>query len=73
MASTESESPPELAAAVGRYALGEVSLGKAAELADLSRWEFEEVLRDAGVDKLYGPRDENALAEEVDTACDRST
>jgi predicted HTH domain antitoxin len=66
--STSSEPPDELATAVGRYVLGEISLGKAAEAAGMSRWEFEEVLRDAGFEALYGPRTDEQLEEELDAA-----
>jgi predicted HTH domain antitoxin len=53
MASSTSREPTdELATAVGRYVLGELSLGKAAEEAGMSRWEFEEVLKDADFDAL---------------------
>jgi predicted HTH domain antitoxin len=58
----------ELANAVGRYALGEISLGKAAEVAGLSRWEFEEILEDAGFAALYGPQDRDELRAEISTA-----
>jgi len=61
----------ELATAIGEYVLGEVSLGKAAEEAGLSRWEFEEVLEDAGFAALYGPRTRADLDDEVDVALDR--
>jgi predicted HTH domain antitoxin len=61
----------ELATAIGEYVLGEVSLGKAAEEAGLSRWEFEEVLQEAGFTALYGPRTSEALDDEVDVALDR--
>jgi predicted HTH domain antitoxin len=67
MASTGSASE-ELATAIGRYVLGEVSLGKAAETAGLSRWEFEIRLQEAGFDALYGPRTDDQLADEIDTA-----
>jgi len=67
MASTGSANE-ELATAIGRYVLGEVSLGKAAEAAGLSRWEFETRLQEAGFDALYGPRTDDQLAEEIDTA-----
>jgi predicted HTH domain antitoxin len=71
MASTTGpEANDELATAVGQYVLGEVSLGKAAEIAGLSRWEFEAVLEDAGFTALYGPRTDDQLAEELDTARD---
>lgn len=60
----------ELATAVGQYALGEVSLGRVAEIVGTSRWEFEEVLEDAGCSALYGPRTRDDLADEVDAARD---
>ena len=59
-----------LAAAIGQYVLGEVSLGKAAENAGMTRWEFEELLEDAGFDALYGPRSTEELRDEVDAALD---
>jgi len=68
--STSSEPTDELATAIGRYVLGEISLGKAAEVTGMSRWEFEKVLRDAGFEALYGPRTEDQLEEELDTARD---
>lgn len=67
MVSTGSASE-ELATAIGWYVLGEVSLAKAAETAGLSRWEFETRLQEAGFDALYGPRADDQLAEEIDTA-----
>ena len=71
MASATSPDPSdELATAVGQYVLGEISLGKAAETAGLSRWEFERVLEDAGFEALYGPRTPDQLQEELDTARD---
>lgn len=70
VASTTDEPTEELATAIGRYVLGEHSLGKAAEEAGLSRWEFEEVLRDAGFAALYGPRTDDHLQAELDTARD---
>jgi len=71
MASSTSREPSdELATAVGRYVLGELSLGNAAESAGLSRWEFEEVLQDAGFTALYGPRTEDQLRAELDAARD---
>jgi predicted HTH domain antitoxin len=59
-----------LATAIGQYVLGEVSLGKAAENAGMTRWEFEELLEDAGFDALYGPRSTEELRDEVDAALD---
>jgi len=66
--STSSEPTDELATAVGQYVLGEISLGKAAEAAGMTRWEFEEVLRDAGFEALYGPRTDDQLEDELDAA-----
>ena len=69
MASSTSPKPnDELATAVGQYVLGEISLGKAAESAGLSRWEFEEVLKEAGFAALYGPRTGDDLRDEIDVA-----
>lgn len=70
MASTSNEPTDELATAVGRYALGELSLGRAAEAAGMSRWEFEAVLEDAGFTALYGPRTDDELQRELDVARD---
>lgn len=60
----------DLATAVGLYALGELSLGRAAERAGVDRWTFEDVLEEAGVPVRYGPESEADLEEEVDTALD---
>lgn len=43
--------------AVRRYRDGEVSLGRAAELADLSPWRFLDVLDDRGVEATYTEAD----------------
>ncbi|AWB26561.1 UPF0175 family protein [Halococcoides cellulosivorans] len=70
MASTSRGPTDELATAVGRYVLGDLSLGRAAEEAGLSRWEFEELLSDAGFSALYGPRTDEQLDGEIDVARD---
>lgn len=70
MASSSSEPSDELATAVGRYVLGDLSLARAAEAAGMSRWVFEEVLEDAGFTALYGPRTGNQLQQEIDIALD---
>lgn len=72
MASTSSEPTDELATAVGRYVLGELSLGRAAEEAGMSRWKFEEVLKNAGFSSLYGLRTDDELQRELDIARDPS-
>lgn len=68
--STSPEANDELATAVGQYVLGEISLGKAAESAGMSRWEFEEILEEAGFTALYGPRADADLRDEIDVARD---
>ena len=72
MASEASRDPPNetLATAIGEYVLGEVSLGKAAEKAGLSRWEFEDRLIAAGFTALYGARTDDELATEIESASD---
>ena len=52
--------------------LGELSLGRAAEEAGMSRWEFEEVLENAGFSSLYGLRTNDELQRELDIARDPS-
>lgn len=60
----------ELAETIGLYALGEISLGKAAERADVSRWEMREILKEAGVELRLGPQSQEELQDEVDAALD---
>lgn len=67
---TEPEDPTELAETIGLYALGEISLGKAAERTGVSRWEMTTVLQEAGVEVRLGPQDEDELKDEVDVALD---
>lgn len=72
MASKADREPADddLATAIGRYVLGEISLGKAAENAGMTRWEFEELLQKTGFTALYGPRTTEELQDEVDVALD---
>lgn len=72
MAADAAPEPPddELARAVGQYVLGEWSLGRAAESVGLTRWEFEELLDEAGFSALYGPRSGRDLQDELDAARD---
>jgi hypothetical protein len=58
----------ELTTAVGQYVLRAVSLGRAAESVGMTRWEFEELLRDVRFHALYGPRTPSELSAEVATA-----
>lgn len=70
MATEPAGSDDGLATAIGHYVLGDISLGKAAEQADMSRWEFEEVLEEAGFEVLYGPRTPDDLESELDAVRD---
>ncbi|MFB6283598.1 MAG: UPF0175 family protein [Halobacteria archaeon] len=47
----------KLSTAVEKYRLGEISLGKAAEIADVGIWEFMEILRDRGIEPSYSEDD----------------
>lgn len=67
---TGPEDPTELAETIGLYALGEISLGKAAEQVGVSQWEMTTVLEEAGVEVRLGPQDEDELKDEVDVALD---
>lgn len=60
----------ELATTIGLYVLGEISLGKAAERAGVTRWEMQELLKDHGVDPRLGPSDMDDAADEVETIRD---
>jgi predicted HTH domain antitoxin len=56
------------ATTVGRYVLGEISLGKAAERVGLTRWELEDLLEEAGVELRLGPQSREALDDDINTA-----
>lgn len=68
--STAGGDTEELATTIGLYALGEISLGKAAERTGVTRWEMEELLREAGVELRLGPQSMDDLEDEVDAALD---
>ncbi len=68
--STSPTTDDDVATAVGQYILGELSLGKAAEAAGVSRWEFEELLEEAGYMARYGPQTADDLQKELDVARD---
>lgn len=53
---TDAETPDDdLAYAIGRYVLGDVSLGRSAELAGVSRWRMMNLLQEHGVELQLGP------------------
>lgn len=58
----------ELATVIGLYALGELTLGDAADRLGVSRVEMQEVLNDAGVSLRLGPRTVEEAREEADAA-----
>ncbi|WP_276256782.1 UPF0175 family protein [Halomontanus rarus] len=57
-----------LATTIGLYALGEISLGKAAARTDVTRWEMMEFLSEEGVAVRLGPQSMQDLESEVETA-----
>jgi predicted HTH domain antitoxin len=69
--SDAAEDTEQLATTIGLYVLGEISLGKAAERTGVTRWEMEEILQEAGVERRLGPRSMEELEDEVDVALDR--
>lgn len=58
----------ELATVIGRYALGELSLGEAAERAGVSKVRMQEILNEAGVELRLGPETKDDARSEVDVA-----
>jgi len=64
------EDKEQLATTIGLYVLGEISLGKAAERTDVTRWEMEEILQEAGIELRLGPQSMEELEDEVDVALD---
>lgn len=59
-----------IAAAVSLYERGNVTLGTAARLADVDRFEMRDILREEGVELRLGPEDMAAAREEIDVARD---
>lgn len=74
MAADRESVPPEretLATAVGLYALGEYTLGQAAEHAGVSRFAMRDTLTDLGFEvHLGGPRDVDDAKAELDALSD---
>ncbi|WP_254864270.1 UPF0175 family protein [Halovivax gelatinilyticus] len=57
-----------IAAAVSLYDDGDITLGTAARLAGLNRFEMRDILREEGVDLRFGPEDMAAVRDEIDVA-----
>lgn len=53
-------------AAVQIYSDGEVTLGRAAEIAGLTRWEFESVLADRGIEVTVSSDTAEALDQQFE-------
>ncbi len=59
-----------LAAAIHLYDSNEISLGKAARLAGVSRFDMPDLLREHGVGVKLGPQDMDEAQAEIDVARD---
>lgn len=57
-----------VAAAVSLYDAGDITLGTAARLADVNRFEMRDMLREEGVELRLGPEDMDAASDEIDAA-----
>lgn len=68
--SISKENRADLARIIGLYALGDLSLGQAAQKAGVSQQEFREILSDTAVEARIGPEDLEDAQREVDTALD---
>mgnify|MGYP000489453574 CR=1 FL=1 len=59
-----------IAAAVSLYEDGEITLGTAARLAGVNRFEMRDLLREESVELRIGPEDMAAAKDEIDAARD---
>jgi predicted HTH domain antitoxin len=59
-----------LAASIHLYEQESISLGKAARLAGVSRFDLSEILREHGVEVRLGPEDMEDAQREIDAARD---
>jgi predicted HTH domain antitoxin len=57
-----------VAAAVALYREEDITLGTAARLADVNRFEMRDILREEGVELRISPEDMTDAREEIDTA-----
>jgi predicted HTH domain antitoxin len=57
-----------IAAAVSMYDDGEITLGTAARLADVNRFEMRDILREEGIELRLGPEDMDAARDEIEVA-----
>ncbi|WP_254524365.1 UPF0175 family protein [Natrinema caseinilyticum] len=59
-----------IAAAVSLYDDGNITMGTAARLADVNRFEMREILREEGIELRFGPKNMAAAKDEIDVARD---
>jgi len=57
-----------IAAAVSLYEDGEITLGTAARLASVNRFEMRDILREEEVELRFGPEDMASVRDEIETA-----
>ncbi|MDQ2072370.1 UPF0175 family protein [Haloarcula sp. H-GB4] len=57
-----------IAAAVSLYEDEAITLGTAARLAGMNRFEMRDVLREEGIELRFGPEDMDAARDEIDVA-----
>lgn len=57
-----------ISAAVSLYQDGEITLGTAARLAGINRFEMRDILREEGVELRFGPEDMDAAEKEIEAA-----
>ncbi|MGB9930849.1 UPF0175 family protein [Haloarcula amylolytica] len=55
-----------LATAIGLYALEEMTLGQAAEHADISKQKMKDILDEAGVKLRIGPKSKSEAISEIE-------
>lgn len=64
----EENQSARISAAVSLYQDGEITLGTAARLAGINRFEMRDILREEGVELRFGPEDMDAAEKEIEAA-----
>jgi predicted HTH domain antitoxin len=64
----EANQNARIAAAVSLYKDGEITLGTAARLGGVNRFEMRDILREDGVELRFGPEDMEAARDEIEAA-----
>jgi hypothetical protein len=60
----------DLAEAFGLFALSDATLAEAAKLADVTRWELEESIENAGLAETFGLDKEGDVSSTIDDLLD---